>query len=109
MGPRYLGRLIGNNSTNERRLWINFQKEKCKRKLKSLAGLFGYKFVVKIHFKDAKEVAQQNVTFFFQVLYTKVKHMSRYDVTVHLRYDVTGLELTVWLETLRWLAVTNAG
>ena len=67
------------------------------------------KFAVKMYFKDVKEAAQQKVTIFFQVLFTKVKHTSRYDVDVHLRYDVTGLELNVWPETLSWLAVTNAG
>ena len=48
------------------------------------------KFVVKTHFKDAKEAVQQKVTLFFQVLFTKVKHTSRYGVTVHLLYDATG-------------------
>ena len=33
------------------------------------------KFVVKRHFKDAKEVAQQKVTLYFQVLFTKLRHM----------------------------------
>ena len=62
-----------------------------------------------MHFKDAKEAAQQKVTLFFQVLFTKVKHTSHYGVTVHLRYDVSGQELTDWPETLSWLAVTNTG
>ena len=66
------------------------------------------KFVVEMHFKDAKEATPQNVTVFFQVLFTKVKPASRFDVTVHLRYDVTGLELTIWPETFSYLAVTNA-
>ena len=57
------------------------------------------KCVVKMHFKDAKEAMQHKLTLFFQVLFTKVKPMSRYDVTEHLRYDVTGLELTDWPET----------
>ena len=52
-----------------------------------------------MHFKDAKEATQQNVTVFFEVLFTKVKPTSPFDVTVHLRYDVTGLELTIWPET----------
>ena len=51
-----------------------------------------------MHFKDKKKVAQQKVTLFFQVLFTKVKHTSRYGVTVHLRYDVTGQELSDWPE-----------
>ena len=62
-----------------------------------------------MHFKDAKEAKQQKVTVFFEVLFTKVKPTSRFDVTVHLRYDVTGLELTIWPETFNELAVTNAG
>ena len=56
------------------------------------------KFIVKTQFKDAKEVTQQKVTLFIQALFTKVKHTSRYGVTVHLRYDVTGQELTDWPE-----------
>ena len=56
-----------------------------------------------------KKATQQNVTLFFQVLFTKVKPTSRYDVTEHLRYDVTGLELTVWPEIFSKFAVTNAG
>ena len=34
---------------------------------------------------------------------------SLYGITVHLRYDVTGQELTDWPKTLSWLAVTNTG
>ena len=49
------------------------------------------------------------MTLFLQVLFTKVKHTSHYDVTVQKRYDVTGRELSIWPETLSWLAVTNAG
>ena len=67
------------------------------------------KFVVKMHFKDANEAAQLKVTFIFQVLFTKVKHKSRYGVTVHFRYYVTGQELTDWPETLSWWAGMNTG
>ena len=41
-----------------------------------------------MYLKDAKEAAQQNVTPFLYFFYIKVKHTSRYDVTVHLQYDV---------------------
>ena len=65
----------------------------------SLKVWLAIKSAVKMHFKDAKKDTQQKVTLFFQVLFTKVKPTSRYDVTEHLRYDFTGLELTVWSET----------
>ena len=65
----------------------------------SLKVSLAIKFVVKMHFKDAKEATQQKMTLFLQVLFTKVKPTLRYDVTEHLRYDVTGLELTVWPES----------
>ena len=86
-----------------------FKKKNAKENLKIWLAYSAIKFVVKMHFKDAKEAAQQNVTLFSQVLFTKVRHTLRYDVSVHLRFDVTGLVLTVRLETLSWLAVTNAG
>ena len=44
---------------------MHFQKENCKRKLLSVAGLFGYNCVVEMQFKDAKEAAQQKETLFF--------------------------------------------
>ena len=89
---------------------MHFQKENCKRKFLIVAGLFDYKNVVKMQFKNAKEAAQQKETlFFFQLLFTKVKQTSCFDVTVHLRYDVTGQELTDRHETLSRLAVTNTG
>ena len=63
-----------------------------------------------MQFKDEKEAAQQNVTLFFQVLFAESKtHIALYNVNARLQYDVTGLELTAWLETLSWLAVTNFG
>ena len=88
-----------------------FQKEKNKTKenLKVKLASSAIQFVVKMHFKDEKEALQQKVTLFFQVLYTGSKTKSRYNVTPHLQYDVTGLELTAWLETLSWLAVTKSG
>ena len=75
---------------------VNVIKKNAKESLKVWLAI---EFVVKMHFKDTKEATQQNVTLFFQVLFTKVKPTSRYDVTERLRYDVTGLELTVWPET----------
>ena len=86
-----------------------FQKEKCKKRLKVKLAFSAIKIVVKKHFKDEKEAVQQKVTVFFKFYSPKVKLTSRYNVTVHLQYDVTGLELTAWLETLSWLAVTNSG
>ena len=62
-----------------------------------------------MHFKDEKEAAQQKWRSFSKFYSPKVKPTSRYNVTAHLQYDVTGLELTAWLETLSWLAVTNSG
>ena len=62
-----------------------------------------------MHFKDEKEAAQQKVTLFFKFYSSKVKPTSRYNVNAHLHYDVTGLELTAWLEIWSWLAVTNSG
>ena len=62
-----------------------------KNAIESFKVWLGIKFVVKMHFKDAKEATQQKVTLCFQVLFTKVKPTLRYDVTEHLRYDVNGL------------------
>ena len=39
-----------------------FRKEKCKRKLKVKLAYSAIKIVVKMHFKDEKEAAQQKVT-----------------------------------------------
>ena len=58
-----------------------FAKKNAKESLKSWLAI---QFVVKMHFKEAKEATQQKVTLFFQVLFTKVKPTSRYDVTEHL-------------------------
>ena len=85
---------------------------KRKMKKENLAVKLAFsaiKFVVKMHFKDEKEAAQQKVTLFFKFYSPKVKPTSRYNFTAHLQYDVTGMELTAWLETLSWLAVTNSG
>ena len=46
-----------------------------KKSFKVWLAYSAIKFIVKMHFKDAKEVTQQKVTlFFFQVLFTKVRH-----------------------------------
>ena len=42
---------------------MHFHKENCKIKLLSVAGLFVELFVVKMHFKDAKEAAQRRDAF----------------------------------------------
>ena len=73
-----------------------FAKKNAKESLKVWLAI---KFAVKMHFKNAKEVTQQKVTLFFQVLSIEVKPTSRYDITKHLGYDFTGLELTGWPET----------
>ena len=59
------------------------------------------KLHIKHHLKTQKKLRIKKTPF------TKGKHTSCYDVTVLLRYDVTGLELTVWPETWNHLAVTN--
>ena len=81
----------------------------AKESLKVKLAFSAIEFVVKMHFKDEKEAAQQKVTLFFKFYSPHVNPTSRYNVTAHLQYDVTGLELTAWLETLSWLAVTNSG
>ena len=128
LADRRLGRLIGDNLTKIRRLLRTFWRivflkvyALSKRKMQKKASKYVWlinsaiKFVVKMHFKYAKEAAEKSDAvflwffFFLQVLFAKVKHMSCYDVTVHLRYDVTGQKLTDWPETLSRLAVTNTG
>ena len=81
----HLGRLIGNNSTKKKAFVVHFSancslKSVCTLKNKNAEESFkvwlaysAIKFVVKRHFKDAKEVAQQKVTLFFQVLFTQVR------------------------------------
>ena len=66
-----------------------FKKKNAKESFKVLLA-YSAIFFVKVHFKDTKEAAQQKETLFFQVPFIKVKQTSCYDVTVHLRYDVTG-------------------
>ena len=83
-----------------------FTKKNAKESINVWLACSAITFVVEMHFK---EVTQQKVTLFFHVLFIKVKPTSRYDVILHSRYDVTGVELTVWPETFNWLAVTNAG
>ena len=50
-----------------------FQKENAKETLKVKLAFLAIKFVVKMHFKDEKEAAQQKVTLFFQVLFAESK------------------------------------
>ena len=75
--------------------WM-FAKKNTKESLKAWHAI---KCVVNMHNKDAKETTQHKVTLFFQALFTNVTPTSRYDVTKQVRYDVNGLELTVWPET----------
>ena len=86
-----------------------FQKKNAKESFKVKLAFSAIKFVVKMHYKDEKEAAQQKNDSFFKLYSPKVKPMSRYNDTAHLQYDVTGLKLTAWLETLSWLAVKNSG
>lgn len=81
---------------------VNFKMKNAQESLKVCLTYSAIKFVVNMHFKDAKESTQQNVVLSYQ-------HTSSYDVTVHLRYDITELERTVWPKSLSWLTVTNAG
>ena len=101
----FLTHLLANLSLKRGRF---FKKKNAKETLKVKLAFSAIKIVVKMHFKDEKETAQQKVTVFFFKFYSpKVKPTSRYNVTAHLQYDVTGLELTAWFDTLSWLAVTN--
>ena len=84
----------------------SFKKKNANESLKVKLAFSAIKIVVQMHFKDEKEAAQQKVTLFFKFYSPKVKPTSRYNATAHLQYDVTGLELTAWLETLSWLRVT---
>ena len=51
----------------------SFKKKNSKESLKVKLAFSALKFIVKMHFKDEKEAAQQNVTLFFQVLFAKSK------------------------------------
>ena len=102
-----MAHLLANSSLKRGRF---FKKKKSKESLKVKLAFSAIKFVVKMHFKDEKEAAQQKTTLFFSsFIRQKVNLTSRYNVTGHLQYDVTGLEITAWLETLSWLPVTNFG
>ena len=50
-----------------------FRKENAKESLKVKLAFSAIKNVVKMHFKDEKEAAQQKVTVFFQVLFAESK------------------------------------
>ena len=50
-----------------------FQKKNAKESLKVKLAFSAIKCVVKMHFKDEKEAAQQKVTLFFQVLFAESK------------------------------------
>ena len=67
------------------------------------------KFVVKMHFKDAKEAVQQKETLFFKVYSPNSNKLYAMTSPYTCDYDVTGQDLTDWPETLSWLAVTNTG
>ena len=49
------------------------KRKNAKESLKVKLAFSAIKFVVKIHFKDEKEAAQQKVTLFFQVLFAESK------------------------------------
>ena len=68
-----------------------FQKENAKESFKVCVAYSAIKFVVKMHFKDAKEAAHKKVTLFFQVLFTKVEHTSRAFVSTYI-CDMTSLD-----------------
>ena len=51
----------------------SFKKKKSKESSKVKLAFSAIKFVVKRHFQDEKEAAQQKVTLFFQVLFAKSK------------------------------------
>ena len=51
----------------------SFKNKNAKKSLKVKLAFSAIKFVVKMHFKDEKEAAQQKVTLFFQVLFAKSK------------------------------------
>ena len=52
---------------------LSFKKKNAKESLKVKLAFSAMKFVVKKHFKDEKEAAQQKVTLFFQVLFDENK------------------------------------
>ena len=54
-------------------MWMIFQKKNAKESLKVKLAYSAIKFVVKMHFKDEKEAAQQKVALFFQVLFAESK------------------------------------
>ena len=54
---------------------LHFQKQNAEESFKVWLAYLAIKFVVKRHFKDAKEVTQQKVMLFVQVLFTKIRHM----------------------------------
>ena len=88
---------------------MHFKNKNAEECFKVLLAYSLTKVVVKRHFKDAQEVAQQKVMLFFKFYSPKQDITQHYDVIVLLRYDVTGQEVTYWSETLSWLAVTNTG
>ena len=49
------------------------KRENAKETLKVKLACLAIKFVVKMHFKDEKEAAQQKVTLIFQVLFAESK------------------------------------
>ena len=51
----------------------DLSKKNAKESLKVKLAFSAIKFVVKMHFKDEKEAAQQKVTLFLQVLFAESK------------------------------------
>ena len=49
------------------------KRKNAKESLKVKLAFSAINFVVKMHFKDEKEAAQQKVTLFFQVLFAESK------------------------------------
>lgn len=71
--------------------------------IKRWPAYLALRFVAKMKSKGANITAQQVMLF----LFTKVKQTSRYDVTLHLQYDIIRPEVTLWPETVSLLAVTK--
>ena len=51
----------------------SFKMKNANESFKVKLAFSAIKFVVKMHFKDEKEAAQQKVTLFFQVLFAECK------------------------------------
>ena len=60
----------------------SFKKKNAKESLKVKLAFSAIKFVVKMHFKDEKEAAQQKVHSFFKFYSPKVKPTLRRTLTI---------------------------